>query len=170
MDWTMVGAIAAVVGATAATVYTMSFLVAIWIAYTQLDRFEKGRKFQEVSVIFKELQTKELFEERGYIYKNFPENVEGIDKEQLKAHIQKAEIALNMFDRIGYLVQTGHIDAKPIMENHWFSIWRCWKKSKNIIIWAREQRGDTYFDKFEYLFQLSEAYRIQKGYQEPKFF
>lgn len=137
----------------------------------QLVQQEKEHKFQETITIFKELQTQELFDQRRYIYENFPENIEGIDGNQLKAHIQKPEVALVVFDRIGYLIRKGHIDAESIMENHWSSIWRCWRKSRNLIGWVREQRNETtYLEYFEHLFNVSEDYRIQNGYPEPKIY
>jgi len=140
-------------------------------SYIQAKGFEKSRKLQLILTIFKELQNQDLFNERRYIYENFPENIEGIESNQLKAHIQKAETAIIAFDRLGYLAHQGHVDVVPIMENHWSSIWRYWEKSKNLINWAREQRGELkYCEYFEYLFGLSETYRIENELQKPKIY
>lgn len=137
----------------------------------QLENQEKERRFQAALTVFQDLQTQESFNARKYIYENIPESIEGVDNNQLKEHFQKAEIALIALDRIGYLVSKDHIDITTVMENYWYVIWRCWKKSKNILNWMREQRGEPkYFDKFEYLFDLSEVHRIQNHFGEPKFY
>ncbi|MBI2054160.1 MAG: hypothetical protein HYT36_02410 [Candidatus Staskawiczbacteria bacterium] len=164
MKWEMITAVAT-------SAYTLLFLAAIFIAYVQVALLIKNGNLQMIMTIFNELQTKELMDTRRYIYENLPENIKGIDKNQLILYVQKAEIVFIAFSRVGYLMQRGHIDEKPIIENYWYSIWKCWKKSKNLIIWAREQRGDQfYLSEFEFLFNISESYRIQNGHPEPKLF
>lgn len=151
--------------------YVILFATTFIIIKQQLITQMKAHDLQMVLTIFKELKTQDLISKRSYIYESFPENIEGIESSQLKAHIQKAETALDTFNRIGYLAYEGHIDVTPIMENYWSLIWRCWKKSKNLIIWARQQRGESeYFEYFEHLFDLSEAYRVKCEYEEPKFY
>ncbi len=151
--------------------YVVLFVVSIMLLYFQLKGLNKDRRLQAVLVIFRELKAQNLIEMRRYILESFPENIEGIETSGLKAHIQKAELALEVFKRIGYLIDKGHIDAGPIMENYWSLIWRCWKKSKGIIEWAREQRGEpTYLDSFKYLFDLAEDYRVSNNLQEPKIY
>lgn len=164
MDWIALAAVATSLNVSLLT-------IVVFLAYVRTRGLEKNRKFQIALTIFEELQTQGPIDTRKYIYDNLPENIEGVDSNQLKAHIHKAELALLAFDRIGYLVKEKHIDGTAVMENYWSSIWRCWKKSKNIINWAREQRGQKdYFKRFEYLFGLSEDHRVQNGYEEPKFY
>lgn len=166
------------VAAIAAWVYVFIFMSAVsggiitWVlARRQLEELVRKRKLQDVMTIFRELKAQNLIDMRRYILESFPESIEGIESSQLKTHLQKAELALEVFKRIGYLIKQGHIDAEPIMENYWSLIWRCWKKSKEIINWAREQRGELkYLESFKYLFDLAEAYRIENNLQEPKIY
>lgn len=137
----------------------------------QVETQVKERKFEETLAIFKEMQALNLTDARRYIYENVPENIEGIENSKLWAHLQKIEIAIINLDRVGYLVHQDHIDAKMIMETYWPSIWRCWKKTESFIKWLREQRNERHaYRQFEYLFNLSESYRIQNELPEPKFY
>lgn len=137
----------------------------------QVKNQDKERKFQTVLAIFRELKTQDFIDNRRYIYDFLPANIEGIESNQLKDYFLEIEVALAAFDRVGYLLREKHIEREPIMENYWASVWRCWKKSKNVIGWIREQRGQKdYFCNFEYLFYLSEDYRVKNGYEEPKFY
>ena len=171
MDWNVIIAIAAVLTAISTTVYVVLFAIALRIALYQLIEFEKSRKLQATLAIFRELKTRDFIDNRRYIYDFLPEKIEGVESDQLKDYFLEIEVALAAFDRVGYLLRENHIDAEPILENYWASVWRCWKKSKNIIAWVREKRGQKdYFSNFEHLFHLSEDYRIQKGYEEPKFY
>jgi hypothetical protein len=164
MIWQILTAIAAVIS-------TAIFAGALWYARIQVKEIKQNRKLQEVVAIFKELKTPELVAARRYIYESFPEDLEGIELGQLKTHLQKAEVAFIVFDRLGYLIEQGHVDKEPILDNYWPLIWRCWKKSEKLIHWTREQRGQKEsLRKFEYLFNLAEVYRIQHGYPRPKFF
>ncbi len=159
------------VTAIATALYSAMFFVALIVARRQLKELEKSGKLQATLTIFRELKTREFIEDRRYIYDNLPENTESIEAVQLKSYFLSVESALTAFDRVGYLMREEHIDAEAILENYWASVWRCWKKTKNLVIWAREQRGQKdYFRNFEYLFNLSEDYRVQKGYEEPKFY
>lgn len=178
MDWVAMSAISAVATAIAAIItmfvtsaYVFLFAKTISIVSEQLKTQMKTHNLQMVLTIFKELKTQDLLIKRRYIYESFPESVEGIKGSQLKTHLQKAETALVAFNRIGYLACEGHIDVTPIMEIYWSLIWRCWQKSKNLINWAREQRGESqYFEYFEHLFELSESYRIENKLEQPKFY
>ena len=164
MDWNALTAIS-----TAS--YAVLFVIALVIAWIQTSALIKNGKLQMVITIFTELKAQDFIDKRRYIYDDLPESTEGIEPSQLKAHFLKVEAALSAFDRVGYLLRERHIDAEPILENYWASVWRCWKKSKNLIAWAREQRGQKdYFGNFEHLFHLSENYRVQKGHGEPKFY
>jgi len=137
----------------------------------QIDEQVKNSRFQELLTVFKELKDSDLMEARRYIYEKFPETIEGAETKELKRHLLEAEMAFITFDRIGYSIEKGHIDGGPIIENFWVLIWRCWKKSESLINWAREQRGQKdSLKRFQYLFDLAEAHRLQKGYPEPKFF
>ena len=84
--------------ATAANIarvfFTIFFFVSLVVAWRQFRAFERNRKFQEILTIFKELQLQELINVRKYIYDKVPEIIEGIDKEQLKIHIQKSELGV----------------------------------------------------------------------------
>lgn len=171
MDWTMLGAVATAMGVLVTAAYTFLFLWAIRYAARQVKEMAKAREIQVLLDIFRELKTEKFMDERGYIYEKFPESVEGVDSLQLKAHLQEAEETLAALHRVGYLAERGYIDTKPIMENYWPLLWRCWKKSKNLIIWAREQRNEPdYLSGLEYLGNLAQAYCVGKGYSEPKFF
>ena len=162
MEW--IAAIAA-----ALNVFFVASLLGL--AYVRTRGMEKHRKFQEVLTIFKELKSPEIIGARRYIYENFPESIEELSKEQLKAHLQKAEPAFIIFDRIGYWIDRGHIDPDPLIENYWALIWRSWQKSKNLINWARDQRGQkNSLGGFEDLFKLAESYRVENKLPGPKFF
>lgn len=106
-----------------------TFVYVIFVAYTllllreqlshireQLDEQIKERKLQETITIFNRLQASELISARRYIYESLPRNVEGVERSQIVAHIQKAETAFFAFDHIGYLLDKGHVDKEPIME------------------------------------------------------
>ena len=80
MDWKT---LASVVTAGATSIYTFLFSIALWFAYVQTSGFEKNRKFQSALNIFEKLQTSELIIARRYMYESFPENIEGIDPNQL---------------------------------------------------------------------------------------
>lgn len=168
MDW---NALTAISTAFYAATFASTVVLTIIVALRQLKALEKSGRFQATLAVFRELKTRDFIENRRYIYDNLPENTEDIEAVQLKSHFINAEGALTAFDRVGYLLREGHIDAEPILENYWASVWRCWKRSKNLIVWAREQRGQKdYFGNFEYLFNLSESYRIENRYEEPKFY
>lgn len=157
--------------AYAAWINTGLLMLALFFAFVRTTGLEKNRKLQVALTIFQELQAQGPIDTRKYIYNTFPESIEGLENDVIKAHIQKAEVAFLVFDRIGYLVIKKHIDKTDVMENYWSSIWRCWQKSKNAIEWARQRRGQKdYFEKFEQLFHLSEAHRLQNEYEEPKFY
>lgn len=152
-------------------VYVILVAVTLLLIREQLHTQKETQKFQATLAVFKEIQSQDLTNARRYIYESLPEIIEGIGSNQLKTHLQKIEIAIINLDRIGYLIQQGHIDREIIMETYWPSIWRCWKKSKNLINWIRELRGEKdAFGQFEYLFNLSESYRIQNELPEPKFY
>ena len=155
--------------------FTLAYvvLVAFTLGYIhkQLEQQKKEHRLQETLTILKELQTQELFNQRRYIYENLPETIEGVDGNQLKAHMRKVDLAIVAFNRIGYLMDKGYVDTESILENHWSVVWRCWQKSKNLIKWEREIRNEPkHFEEFEYLFNLSEEYRLQNGYEEPKIY
>ncbi len=171
VDWVAASAIATSITAFVTVVYTIMFGQAVFAAFKQLSELKKSGRFQATLAVFKELKARDFIEDRRYIYDNLPENTAGIEAVQLKSHFRNVEVALTAFERVGYLLREKHIDAEPILENYWASVWRCWKKSKNLIAWAREQRGQQdYFRNFEYLFSLSEEYRIKNKYEEPKFY
>lgn len=164
MDWVMINTL--ING-----FYSFCFVVAVIIAGRQLILLTKTRKFEMILTIFRELKTKDFMAKRRYIYDNIPENIDGIDDNRLKKYLIRVETALTAFDRVGYLLRENHIDAKPIMDNYWASVWRCWKKTKNIIIWARQKREqEDYFINFEHLFSLAEEHRVQSEFEEPKFY
>lgn len=152
-------------------VYVLLVAVTLWYIHRQLEQQKKEHQLQETLTILKELQTQELFDQRRYIYESFPENIEGIDSIELKAYMRKVDLALVAFNRIGYLVNKGYVDTESILENHWSVVWRCWKKSKNLIKWERAMRNElNHFKDFEYLFDLTEEYRVKHGYEEPKIY
>lgn len=167
MDW---ATFAAVITAIATVFYSLSFIIGLVIAIVQIGEFQKSRKLQVVFAIFEELKSPNLIEQRRYLYEKFPENIEGIDEAQLKDHFKAVELALTSFSRIGYLLQERYIDAEPILKNHWALIWRCWRKSRDYVKWARKQRAqEDYFENFEQLHELAEEHRIKNGYPEPRF-
>lgn len=156
MDWTIIGVIVNVI-------YTAFFLVALRYAARQIKEMAKARETQVLLDIFRELKTEEFMKEREYIYEKFPESIEGIDILHLKAHLQEAEETLAALHRVGYLAEKGFINTGPILENYWPLLWRCWKKSKNLITWARKQRNEPdYLNGFEYLGNLAQAYCVGK--------
>lgn len=162
MNWEMVTAIATFL-------YALLFFGALLLAYVQTMGFEKNRKFQAALTIWKELQTRESLNARRYIYEGLPEDIKGLDDNQLKSHIQKAEKAFTDLDMIGYLAEKNHIDITPILEKFWAPIWKCWQKSRNIVYQERGRRSqEDYLNKFEYLFCLTEDYRLQNQFPKPK--
>ncbi|HEV7999147.1 MAG TPA: hypothetical protein VGP63_04655 [Planctomycetaceae bacterium] len=162
---------AAIVTAVATSLYTVSFLVAVWIALAQTKEFQASRKLQVLLAIFEEMKSPTLVEQRRYLYQKFPETIEGVDHKQIGEHFRQVEMALTSFSRIGYCLEHGYIEAEPILDNQWALIWRCWRKSKQSIEWARKERCESdYFKSFENLYKLAEEYRIRKGLREPKFF
>ncbi len=171
-DWIALGTFIATctyVGLTGFYVFLV-FKTLVYIR-KQLEQQEKEHKLQETLTILKELQTQELFDQRRYIYENFPEDIKGIDSNQLKAHMRKVDVAIVAFNCMGYLVHKGQVDTESILENHWPIVWRCWQKSKILVKWKREMRNEPkHFEYFESLFDLSEEYRIQNGYEEPKIY
>lgn len=163
MDWVMINTF--VNG-----VYVILLAIGVMIAWYQLFLLRKTRKLEIVLTIFRELKTKDFMAKRRYIYDNIPENINGMDDNQLKKYLMRVETALTAFDRVGYLLRENHIDAKPIMDNYWASVWRCWKKSKNIIIWARQKREqEDYFINFEYLFSLAEEHAFKANLKSLSF-
>lgn len=164
MDWNIVTAIST-------ALYAGMFAFAVIIALRQLDELKKRGRFQATLAVFRELKSKDFISERRYIYDFLPESIEGVEGSQLKDYFLEIEAALTAFDRVGYLLRENHIEKEPILENYWASVWRCWKKSKSLVAWVREKRTQKdYFRNFEYLFNLSEDYRVQHEYEEPKFY
>lgn len=163
--------IIALITCGATCVYVILVAFTLGYIHRQLAQQKKEHKLQETLVMFEKLQSQEVVKARRYIYENFPETIEGLNNNQLRVHIQKAEIAFITFDMIGYLVDKDHLDVTPILEKCWGLIWRCWQKSKDIIERERKQRGhEDYLDRFESLFRLCEDYRLQKQLSEPKIY
>lgn len=149
----------------------------ILVAYTfstikeQLREQKKARKFQETISIFREIQAKDLDEPRRYTEEEMPESIEGVGYEKLWERIHRIEPVIINLDRVGYLVRQDHIDRLMILETYWPSIWRSWKKAESLIRWLGEQRNEKgAYREYEYLFDLSEDYRIQNEFPEPKFY
>jgi hypothetical protein len=149
----------------------LSFLFAVWIALLQTWEFRASKRLQALLTIFEEIKSQNLIEQRRYLYQSFPDTIKGVGDQQLKDHFRQVELALTSFSRIGYFLQHGYIEAEPLLENQWALIWRCWRKSKEAIGWARKIRAEEdYFSNFEKLYELAEAFRVRKGHPEPRFF
>lgn len=125
MDWVAVAAIATIVTAITTVFYTTMFGHALIVALKQLKELEKSGRLQATLATFRELKARDFIADRRYIYDNLPENIEGIEAIQLKSHFLNIEAALTAFDHVGYLLRENHIDAEPILENYWASVWRC---------------------------------------------
>ena len=146
------------------------FATLLYIA-GQFREAKSNRKREAALSVFKELQTKQARDARRYIYRIVPSNLEGLNDELLQQHLEVIEEAILAFERIGFLAHDGYIDPEPIVINHWPVIWKCWKKTKELIGWARKKRGNiAYFKNFDYLYHLAETYRGQSNYPEPKFY
>ncbi|MDO8659501.1 MAG: hypothetical protein Q7K54_02770 [Candidatus Parcubacteria bacterium] len=164
MDWVEINAIAT-------SLYTLFFLVGLWFAYVQARGFEKNRKLQATILIFEELKSTINREARKRLYKQVPNDISDLRDEYLEKYLNIVQEAVLSFDRISYLIQTGHMDSDSILELCWRLIWRSWKKSENLINWVREKRSEPmYLHRFQELFDLSESYRMQNGYEEPKIY
>src|SRR3989338_1760287 len=161
-----------VLGTLLATwVYVVLVLITLIYIAGQLREARKSRRLEAALTVFRELQTKDARDARKYIYRTIPLSVEGLDDEDLQQHLEAAEEAMLAFERVGYLIQEGHVDAEPILVNHWPVIWKCWGKTEGLIRWGRGKRGDiTYFESFAYLFSIAETYRTQRNYPEPQFY
>lgn len=165
---------------TCIATWSYVFLMAVYIGFVavtlgyihrQFKHQEKEHKLQTTFTTFKELQTKEGRDARRNVYKQVPTEIAGIEDEKLEKYLDLVQEAVLPYYRIGYLIHEGHIDAEPIVTTHWESVWRCWKKTENLIKWARTKRNESiYLDHFKYFFDLSEAYRIQNRLEEPKFY
>lgn len=171
MDWITLAAIATVVAAIATSIYTISFLGTLWLAYVQTSGFEKNRRLQEALTIFKELQVKEVRESRRYIYEEVPQEIGGLTDNELQKHLVNSEEAVLAFERVGYLLSQEHADLRHVISNYWTEIWKSWKRINMLIQWARNKRNDKYYLKnFENLFHIAEIHRVQSEYEEPKIY
>lgn len=158
MDWMTLSAI---VSAAANSLYTLLFSLIVIFAYVEIKELGKNKRLQGALTIFGELYTDVARKARKKVYKEVSAEIEGIEDEKLESYLEIVQDACFPYQRIGYLISEGHIDSNPIITTHWQSVWRCWKKTENLIKWARVKRGEpTYFKHFKHLFDLSEAYRI----------
>lgn len=163
--------LAGIITAVATSLYTFFFLFALWFAYIQTRGFEKNRKLQVVLAIFQELQTTSTRGARKNLYTQVPTEISSLGDEDLEKYLEITQTAIMSLDRIGYIIKEGHMDPESILILCWALVWRSWKKSENIINWVREKRGEpTYLHYFKYLFDLSEAYRIENNLRKPKFY
>ena len=163
--WTALGTL------LATWVYVILVFITLFYIAGQFREARSDRKRETALSAFRELQTKEARDARRYIYGTVPLNLEGLNDELLQQYLEAAEEAMLAFERIGYLIYEGHVDSEPILVNHWPVVWKSWKKTQGLIVWARGKRGEvTYFNNFDYLFQIAEKYRVQHGYPEPKFY
>ena len=143
----------------------------VYVAGIAVKGQEKNRKLQATLTIFAELQIKEIRNARRYVYEYVPEDIRDLADSELQEHLINVEEAIIAFERVGYLLQEGHIDTEPIISNYWAEVWKCWQRTRGLIHWAREKRGDpTYLGSFDHLFFLAEAYRIENNYGEPRFY
>lgn len=164
INWEMVAALATIG-------YTILVFIALVFASIQTKEMRATRRLQNVLVVFREVQTRDAREARRYLYAQVPSVIVGIADEALQRHLENAEEALVALDRIGFLVEQGHVDPEHIMDNLWAMMWRSWQKCRQLTQWSREKRNDpTYLAKLEYLFSVAEAYRLRNNYSEPRFY
>ena len=152
-------------------IYVFLVLVTLIYVIMQVLEMKRNRKLQSAVLIFEELKSTINREARKKLYKKVPNDISDLRDEYLEKYLDIVQEAVLSFDRIGYLIQEGYMDSDPILKLCWRLIWRSWKKSENIINWVREKRGELmYLHRFQELFDLSELYRIQNGYEEPKIY
>jgi len=159
------------VTAFATSIYTVLVAVTFYFIWRQLKEMNSTRKREATLVVFRELQAREARDARRYIYTTVPMEIEGIGDDELQTHLERSEEALVSLDRVGFLVGEEHVDSDPLMETVWAMVWRCWRKSEVLIRWTRGKRNDpTYLNRFEYLFEVSEEFRLINGYEEPQIY
>ncbi len=135
------------------------------------EHAEKTQRFKATLQVFDELYAEEVSDTRRYIYNDLPDNLDGLRHRTMKRYFEKCETALMAFDRVGFLIQKGYIDHRPILGHSWTMVWRCWQRTEELVLWARESRDDDqYLAHFEYLFTLSDAYRLEEGRNEPRIY
>lgn len=167
-DWGIITVIAASVTALATVTYVVVIVRTLRYIRDQAKELRKHRTLQATLAIFKELQTREARKSRSEIYVRVPRTIEGLEESDRQMYLEMAEEALITFDLVGYLVREGYLDPAPLIDTHWPAIWKCWKKTENLIRWAQEKRNDPiYLTRFKRLFELCEAHRRENNYPKP---
>jgi hypothetical protein len=134
---------------------------------TQARVISKTLRLQGMLAVFQILETPEVLQARGIIHK-LSEDPESMAEAEFDTRIREMRPALIAFHKVGYLVSGGYVELEPIVAYFWTGVWRSWNKAKGFIQRERKRRNDeTYMDKFDYLFQMSEQHRLKHNLPEP---
>ena len=158
-----------ILSSTSAFLYVIIATIGLVLLWYQLVEMTKIRKIQTLTSIFDSFQTIEARRARKYIHSLEPVLSTEITLEQLDNHLDKIWEAIAPFDRIGYFLKKEMLHEEDVVSFMWAIVWTSWQKSKSIIMPMREKRNDpTYRIGFEYFFEISEKYRRDNNYEEPR--
>jgi len=151
--------------------YVILVFVTLCFIYGQLREARTNRTLNAVLAAFGELQRPDTHEARRYILTALPSQLDGVEESVRARHLEKIRPATLAFHHVGYLIREDYLDPayETIMGYTWPAAWRCWKKSEELIQGERRRRGEKgYMIGFEFLFKLSESYRLIHNYPEPR--
>jgi hypothetical protein len=149
-DWTMISAVATVIGAIAAVVATVGVL----FAFRQLQVSKKAAVFEIMAELDREFNSGRILKLR--------ERTVNLDFANFDEPVQ-CEDLLDFFEKIGFLENDGVILLDPIYEMWGYWIERYWVLCEKQVYKRRKEPGDgTYYDKLEILFNKLAKLSLQK--------
>jgi hypothetical protein len=142
MDWNAITAISPLLE-------TIIILITAIFVLFQLKEMKRATIAQAFFVIVSYLQTPECREARKVLIKLNEKDFTKWTDEQIK----NAGIACSTYDGVGILIRKKVIDHRMVTVEYRNSIICCWEHARPMIESYREERGNDFWDDFEWLYE-----------------
>jgi hypothetical protein len=132
------------VGALSTLCLTCFTLPLIGVGVYQLIQINKSQRMDRLVRLFGELSTREVRENRSYIFQNLQFSGD-ITEDQLKSDdLVYVDEVLDGLDRIWIFIKENHIDKKTVYDIYGMKFLRIWEVIEKIIMFERDKRGSYY--------------------------